>query len=279
MALVFVVVILFFIFFYNTSVFSGFENFQDQLIPKIVYQTYPTKDLPKELKKIYNWNRYLNTDYQFKIYDDGDIIKYIHTNYGKELLTIYLNISDDYGAAKADLFRYLILYQKGGIYLDIKSKCNFRFAKFIKPNDHFIIDYWLRKDFSKKRCKSKEGEIPQWYIISEPQHPYLRHTIYNVIKRLKNYDIKKNGFGKRMVLNITGPYVWTQSIEEIQNLAPFRRTKIYPNYLNYTGLKGIKSHNNHKQFFKKHYSYSTSPLLIKKLPDYIYDKVLKKFEN
>ena len=39
------------------------------------------------------------------------------------MLNIYNSIDESYGPCRADLFRYLILYDKGGIYLDIDTIC------------------------------------------------------------------------------------------------------------------------------------------------------------
>ena len=46
---------------------------------------------------------------------------YIRREYGESILSCYLRIDPVYGAARADLFRYLLLYRTGGVYLDIKS--------------------------------------------------------------------------------------------------------------------------------------------------------------
>jgi mannosyltransferase OCH1-like enzyme len=61
----------------------------------------------------------INKTFEYKLFDDTDMDNFIKNNYNKEIYNCFnsLNI----GAAKADFWRYLILYKTGGVYLDIDS--------------------------------------------------------------------------------------------------------------------------------------------------------------
>ena len=179
------------------------------------------------------------------------------------------SINDSYGPAKADLFRYLILYKNGGVYLDIKSGCNKPLNQLIKNDDEFLLYYW-DKENTKSRIGNENGEIPQWYIISKPGHAFLKKIIENVCKNILNYDISKHGYGKQMVLKMTGPDIFTLSIEECMkndDKIKYRFVKIF-NYLIYNNIKipnkkfDIMSHQNE---FKNHYSTLKTPLTKYKL--------------
>jgi hypothetical protein len=60
--------------------------------------------------------------HQYKriIYDDKDIEEFLRINFKSNVLHCFKSLK--FGAHKADLFRYAILYVHGGIYMDIKTE-------------------------------------------------------------------------------------------------------------------------------------------------------------
>jgi mannosyltransferase OCH1-like enzyme len=68
-----------------------------------------------------------NPEFEYHFYDDNQCREYIKDNFNKDVLHAFDKLIP--GAFKADLWRYCILYKKGGIYLDIKYQCenNFKF--------------------------------------------------------------------------------------------------------------------------------------------------------
>ena len=134
------------------------------MIPKVIYQTWYKKDLPDNIKKLNENMLSLNKDYAYYLFDDNDIELFIQENYDNNILKAYnmLNV----GAAKADLWRYLILYKNGGIYLDIDSEIYSNLDELISSDDHAII--------------SREGNhnlFVQWCLIFSPNHPLLDEVV------------------------------------------------------------------------------------------------------
>ena len=74
-------------------------------IPKIIHQTYRSKELPPEIFEIVEGFKSLNPDWEYRFYTDEDILDYIQKNFDETILTAYLKINPVYGAAKADLLR------------------------------------------------------------------------------------------------------------------------------------------------------------------------------
>jgi mannosyltransferase OCH1-like enzyme len=80
-------------------------------IPKQIFQTFKTDKLPwltrfhikRMLKK--------NPEYQYHFYDDKRITEFFKDEFPPEYLKAYNRLT--IGAAKADFFRYAILYKKG----------------------------------------------------------------------------------------------------------------------------------------------------------------------
>src|SRR6186997_3096289 len=74
-------------------------------IPKVIHQTYPTKEIPEVIQKNIRHLGKLNPKWEHRLYDDSDIIKFIRHSYGRKILSYYERINPHYGAARADLFR------------------------------------------------------------------------------------------------------------------------------------------------------------------------------
>ena len=72
------------------------------------------------------------------------------------------------GAAKADFWRYCILYKNGGIYLDIDSEITNSLDQLILKDDQCIITR-----------EGHYGIFNNWIMIFEKNHPILLKTIEN----------------------------------------------------------------------------------------------------
>lgn len=78
-------------------------------IPKVIYQTYKNK-IPW-YTHFYIWRfRRKNKDFGYEFYNDAKIDIFIKDNFPSEVYNAYSRLQ--IGAAKADFFRYAILYKK-----------------------------------------------------------------------------------------------------------------------------------------------------------------------
>lgn len=236
-------------------------------ISKHIFQTYRTKNLPSELQTNIQTLKSLNQDWEYHFYTDDDISNFILTVYGKEILKYYNRINACYGAAKADFFRYLVLYYYGGIYLDIKSVMTKPLDTVLMDDDEYILSQWDNKkgetheNWGKyKEIKSLEkGEYVQWFIISSAGHPFLRQVIIDILRNIDNYNPFKDEVGTMGVLRTTGPITYSLSIEKI-------RPKLQNHYriasFDELGLKySVYSGLSHKEIIKSHYNTRYLPVV------------------
>ena len=164
-------------------------------IPKIIHQTFKSSKLPFLTRWHISRFRKKNPAYAYEFYDDARINVFLQKEFGSEVFELYsrLNI----GAAKADFFRYAVLYKKGGIYVDIDSGINISLDDFIRADDVAII--------------TREGDpslYAQWALIYSPGHPFLEKTIGMVLD-----NIRQNKY-PHDVHRMTGPTVYTLAIDE-----------------------------------------------------------------
>ena len=183
-------------------------------IPKIIHQTFKTNDLPQEIKESVDQLRKMNPDYEYRFYNDDDCLDFIKENYDDETLSLYQSINPNYGSAKSDFFRYLLMYKVGGVYLDIKSSTTKPLSETILYSDEYLLTHWPGRDWS-DILNYYHGEFQNWHIICRPNHPFLKRTIELVKRNIKNYRGDK---GKEAVLHLTGPIVYSKAIlESLEN--------------------------------------------------------------
>ena len=108
-------------------------------IPKKIWQTHETNDLPKNsyenIKKIID----TNPDYEYNFHTKEDRIDYIKNNFDHRVLEAYNKISS--GAGKSDIWRLAVLLREGGIYFDCDFKLTNKskpFTDIINEDDEFI---------------------------------------------------------------------------------------------------------------------------------------------
>jgi mannosyltransferase OCH1-like enzyme len=168
-------------------------------------------------------------------------------------------INPKYGAARADFFRYLLMYREGGVYLDIKSGAKFPFNNIIFPDDEYILCHW-ELPAQTEILLNQYGEYQQWHIICKPSHPFLGAVIKSVMENIKTYRIS-DGIGKPGVLKVTGPIVYTEAIMPIVD--NYKHRLITNNNiigLIYNNLSGNLNHEN--RFAKPHYSKIKEPIIV-----------------
>ena len=90
-----------------------------EYIPMVIYRSWKTKDLPLDYQLAWDFTAKNNPDYQQILFDDNEMDEFMEKFYSGKVNNAYKKIIPN--AARADLFRYCLIYEKGGVWLDIKS--------------------------------------------------------------------------------------------------------------------------------------------------------------
>jgi len=240
-------------------------------IPKIIHQTASDlSTLAPEIRQNIDHLRALNPGWAYRFYSDPDAAEFIRTHYGPRHLQAWESISPMYGAARADLFRYLLVYRHGGVYLDVKSSASRPLDEVLRADDSFIISHWNNARGERyagwgirpELRFSPRGEYQQWFIAAAPGHPFLAAVIDRVLENVSRYRIERDGVGKRATLAVTGPVAYTQAIHPIRDKWPHREVcadrhlgLVYSIYV----AKGLRAH---EGSFANHYSKQSGPLVV-----------------
>ena len=233
-------------------------------IPRVIHQTFPSRILPKVLEENVRRLRELHPKWEYRLYDDSDVAQYIRASYGEEIFSYFERIDPRYGAARADLFRYLLMYLEGGVYLDIKSTVRGSLDGVLRSDDRYVLSYWHGSQFSGwgdySELREYGGrEFQQWHIIAAPGHPFLKSVVETVLLNIANYDPLTWNVGRKGVMRLTGPVAYTRAIGLIRPRYSHRLVNGQDELLlEYTTLPNV----DHRSLFKFHYTNLQEPVTL-----------------
>ncbi len=239
-------------------------------IPRMIHQiyfTWPPSHPPAEIRSSIERIRALNPEWSHHLYDEMAMREFIARHYGERVLQLYLRIEPLYGAARADLFRYLLLYKLGGVYLDVKSSMTRPLREILREDDRYLLSYW--RNFAgepfegwglyPELAASPRGEFQQWHIASSPGHPFLRAVIGRVLENIACYNPVLDGTGWSGVLRATGPIAYTLAIlPELQRHEHRIVDSLHELGFQYSIYPTLGSH---QRLFASHYAERSEPIV------------------
>ncbi len=172
----------------------------NQLIPLHIYQTSKSNAMDE-----LSWNACVDTikqnpEYTYHLFDDKRQRDFIKNNMPKRVLRAYDKLIPT--AYKADLWRYCILYVKGGVYLDVPMKTIVPLKDIIKQDDTFV---------SVRESSTSKVAIYNAFMASVPNHPFLREVINDCVNKVEN-----NYIGDTPT-DITGPAILGKCMNRVLN--------------------------------------------------------------
>lgn len=177
-------------------------------IPKVIYQTWKHKNLSPNIIKIRDNIQNINPGYKIVLYDDDEIDEFIKSNFDKYIYDTYSKLN--VGAARADFWRYCILYKYGGVYLDMDSEILRPLDEIIDKDDHAIITR-----------EGNKGYFNNWIMIFQKEHPILLEAINNCCYNIKNKTSDN-------IALLTGPWgPLTDAVNKVMCEFYHKKTNLY----------------------------------------------------
>jgi mannosyltransferase OCH1-like enzyme len=214
-------------------------NSLDSIIPLCIYQTWHTTNLPPKMQQAVNTIKAHNPEFQHFLYDDNMCREFIKNNFPEDVLRAYDFLIP--GAYKADLWRYCILYKKGGIYLDIRYVPfeNFKFLNLTKK-EHFVIDLETFEENPNFYRSESSGEcrIYNALMVTLPGNQKLYKSLYQIVCNVKNRFYGKNS------LEPTGPNLLKKYFTDYEKLNIELRHDFYLEKNDYISEHNNSEHNN-----------------------------------
>ena len=186
------------------------NNINNDNIPKHIYQTFKNRIVSKNMANVTKSWKVNNPTYNYTFYTDIEQDQFIVDNFGERVVNAYRSLIPK--AYRADLWRYCILYIKGGIYSDINTICEYPIDILLNSNPKFILI-------------EDNNSINNVFIASIPQNPILLKIIQQVVE-----NVEKKVYGENNQ-DITGSSVMAKTINHYLN------RDIYSSFSNSISLK------------------------------------------
>jgi hypothetical protein len=238
-------------------------------IPKIIHQTFHGEPWPREIHDNISKLKEINSSWEYRFYSDNDIVSFLENEYGAKILGYYNRLNAQYGAARADLFRYLLMYRYGGVYLDIKAAADKPLDTVIRKDDRYLLSMWKNKrndQFHRWGVHAeledfKSGEFQQWHIVTAPGHPFLKAVIEYVCRNIDCYVPSIHGYGAFATLRVTGPISYSLAIKPLLDDHPHRFVDSNEDLGFRYSIFDSDNSRSHENVFRSHYKSLTSPLV------------------
>ena len=156
-------------------------------IPKIIIQTWKTKDIDKEFRSIRghivnlsHWTKELcdnNPDFEYKFFDDEAVVELIETYY-PEYVDLFHELES---VLKFDLFRYLAIYKYGGFYFDIDMEINCSLSSLTEGHTAIFPKEWEDSGLSILKEQDLPFLLGQYAFAATPKHPFIKQIIDNIV--------------------------------------------------------------------------------------------------
>ncbi len=136
------------------------------MIPKIIHQTWKTKEVPGKWVPLVRKVQTLNPGWEYKLWTDADNEGFVRDEF-PEFYKIFMGFSR--AIMRADVIRYLIMSKIGGVYLDLDYEV-------LKPFDFGNHSLILPLNRSLKNGDPKDA-LGNCFFASAPGQPFWQDVI------------------------------------------------------------------------------------------------------
>jgi mannosyltransferase OCH1-like enzyme len=165
----------------------------DKSIVKKIWQTWKISRVPNIARLPFLSWAYMNKDWKRELKNDKEIAEYVQIHFPK-LYRKFIGVP--FGVMKADIWRYCVTYNEGGLYTDLDTTCISKINNWIPEDAQFVVSGELKTEL-----------FCQWTFYSAPKSYIMKRII-----ELLNIRLTGVKFFKQMVHYYTGPTFFTLGI-------------------------------------------------------------------
>ncbi len=193
------------------------SNSNNTIIPKNVYQTWDFNKIGKSHYSEWMNFKKINSDYNFVFFNKSQRDQYMLENWRNHKVYEIYEMSR-FGPMAVDIFRYCLIYDKGGIYFDINKCLSKPINDFISEGCSFFFSYERDISYrypelqSLKTLKCPHNFVLNWAFGFKQRHPVL----LNAVDKVSEYQnlFKGHIFAKpsQAIVKYTGTNLFTEAI-------------------------------------------------------------------
>jgi mannosyltransferase OCH1-like enzyme len=141
--------------------------------PKVIYQIVPDiNNVPSGLYHTILHNIKMNPEFEYVIYDYKTALEILKKDFSADNVNAFLSSSNN--QLKTDYIKYAFISKYGGIFLDIKYICMYRFIDLLKYNNVYFVQL--------KRIDDMELAL----LASHPNNPGVENAFNKATNNLQS---------------------------------------------------------------------------------------------
>lgn len=193
------------------------EPCRQQKIPPVVFQTFVSRLVSVEHHQSVSVFRENNPDLAFRVFDDDAIDGYMEDIWGNHpIFDVYRQSL--FPQMKSDIFRYCIVFDRGGYYIDINKAITEQITGLHDAQSAGVISFESNSSVMwpagavAKSIQHPDKVLLQWAFGFGQGHPILARTIDRIVGnsdwvRHRIFDSVRSA-----VVAFTGPGVFTAAV-------------------------------------------------------------------
>ncbi len=198
----------------------------ERLIPNQVYQTWKRPCVDETMARVMTAFRQVNAGFGFHFFDDARMQAYMDEVWGgHDIHGVFT--ATRHGAARADIWRYCILYERGGVYLDIDSTLkikldelpkgiaeliSFETNPLLSQTDPALFPEDARYLAPPPALLHPGHLVLNWCLMFCPKHPVLERVIERICRHASRYRGVSFENVAQAIFHFSGPLVLTQAV-------------------------------------------------------------------
>ena len=213
-----------------TPIYSEAPLEPDRVIPNVVYQTWKTPWLDAAHARLLGDFRAANPHFAFRFFDDAMLAAYMDRHWGDHPIADVFRRTR-VAAARIDIWRYCVLHDRGGIYLDIDATLRFALESLPKGISEVVSfeknllqgqldaaafpeDGWFeaQRAAAAPRLQHAEHVVLNWGLAFAPKHPILAEAIAIIAAQAESFRGRIFPEMLKAVVHFTGPLVLTRAV-------------------------------------------------------------------
>ena len=157
----------------NNGTLMKINNLMFNNVPAVLYQVNPSRIIKNITKKLILENLKKNPEFDYYMYNNYDCREYIKQNFNINILNAYdkLELMDYH----TELWKYCILYNNGGVYIDIEYNINVSLTDYIQTKSIAFVN---------------SNTTP--FIIAPPKLKLFKLAIDNIVNNIDNINTESD---------------------------------------------------------------------------------------
>jgi mannosyltransferase OCH1-like enzyme len=157
-------------------------------IPYIIHEYWHSRRMPPGMAKVIHDIHENNPEYDLYVYSETEARQFLVDHFDRDVVDSYDVFKPC--AYRSDLFRYCVLYVKGGIWIDTKMEFTVPLRQIAQKGEMYL--------------RTKDGwcggnGIANGFLIVKPGSPIMKECIRRIVEAAAARDYKKSE------LDVTGP--------------------------------------------------------------------------